>query len=374
MKALIIVTKGETGGAQNSVFNLAAGLKEKGVEVIVGSGEGQYLAENLKRQGIRHIIFKNLRRTKNPLKNLFFIFELKKIIDREKFNTIHFNSSNSLFGAIGAKMSKNKPRTIFTFHGLSVLDPNYQVNFLFQRLYKLIFKLLLSFVETSVFVSKNNLDYALKNKIVKRGTVIYNGLDLKDLDFFDKNKAIEFLEQKTGSKLSDKFLIGSIGRLAYPKNYEFLIETFQDIIKSLPAQAGKPSAIGIIIGEGPERNKYQELIKKNNLSNVFFLAGEVKDAYKYLKALDLFVLPSIYEGLSISLIETLFAKVPAVASNVGGNAEILNSENLYTSGNKEEFLKKIKSVSTAQVNKLENFEIEQMAEKYIAIYKNVSKN
>ena len=72
-KILIIVTKGEIGGAQVSVLNLAKGLKEKGVEVTVGFGSGDFLKEKLAEANIPFHLFNSLRRTKNPIKNLFFI-------------------------------------------------------------------------------------------------------------------------------------------------------------------------------------------------------------------------------------------------------------------------------------------------------------
>jgi glycosyltransferase involved in cell wall biosynthesis len=290
---------------------------------------------------------------------------LRKFIESEQIDVVHFNSSNSLFGAIGAKQAKNKPETVFTFHGLSVLDPNYKS--FFKIFYWLIFKFLLMFVDKAVFVSKNNLDYATRTGLVKNGDVVYNGLDLKDADFLTKDEARKFLSSKTDTNLNNKFIIGSIGRLAYPKNYEFLIQAFPDILKA------KPDAIGIIIGEGPERTKYESLIKELGLSDKVKLAGEVKDAYRYLRAFDVFVLPSIYEGLSISLIETLIAGVPALASNVGGNAEILGEKNVYPSGAKKEFIEKLKNIRLS-ADKSKEFSTEKMVQKYLEIYKNVSKD
>jgi len=128
----------------------------------------------------------------------------------------------------------------------------------------------------------------------------------------ERETARKFLEEKIKINLKDKFLIGSIGRLDYSKNYEFLIKVFPEILKV------KPEAIAIVIGEGPERKKLENLIEKGDLKEKIFLIGELKDASKYLKAFDLFVLPSRYEGLSIILIESLFAQIPILASDVGG--------------------------------------------------------
>ena len=412
MRVLIIVTKGEIGGAQVSVLNLAKGLKEKGIGVTVGFGEGDFLKEKLAEANIPFHLFNSLRRTKNPIKNLGFIFEIKKFLDQNHFDVVHFNSSNALLGAIGTKLAKKSfwppsfirmtdvrsvgIQTVFTFRGLSVLDPNYKTFKPIKILYKLLFKFLLKFIDHKVFVSQTNLEYAQKIGIISPSTiyhlpatVIYNGLDLKDSDFLPRDEARNFLFSKLNinplfpsgeshgegvvkdqrSKINDAsdlnrmYVVGSIGRLAYPKNYEFLIKTFPDILKA------KPNVICIIIGDGPDRNSLQLLADSLQLQDKFFLIGEIKDAYKYLKAFDLFVLPSIYEGLSISLIETLFAKVPTLAANVGGNAEILDKEHLYSLNNKQEFIEKIKNTSKQTRNyKKEKFSLKETVKKYTEIY------
>jgi glycosyltransferase involved in cell wall biosynthesis len=361
MKVLICITHGNIGGATNFVFWLAKGLK-KSVEVKVGFGEGEYLKEKLEKEKIEFLNFKWLKRTHNPLSNLFFIFEIKKFLDKEKFDICHFNSTNALFGAIGAKISKSKPKTVFTIHGLSILDPNYEKNFWLKPIYWLIFKFLLSFVDVPVFVSNKNLENMKKLKLVKNGVVIYNGIP--EPEFLEREIARKFFEEKIKINLENKFLIGSIGRLDYQKNYEFLIEVFPEILKI------KPEAITIIVGEGPERKKLEKLIEKKNLKEKIFLIGEVKDASKYLKAFDLFVLPSRYEGLSITLIEALFARIPILASNVGGNKEIVGEDFVFKLDNKTDFLLKFKMIleSSQKTPKKEEFTLLSMISNYLQLF------
>jgi glycosyltransferase involved in cell wall biosynthesis len=150
--------------------------------------------------------------------------------------------------------------------------------------------------------------------------------------------------------------------LDYSKNYEFLINVFPEILKM------KPEAIVIIVGEGPERKKLENLIERTNLKEKIFLIGELKDASKYLKAFDLFVLPSRYEGLSITLIEALFAQIPILASDVGGNEEIVGKECIFK--NEKEFLEKIKSPRLSKT-KREIFELENMVKEYLKVYQSL---
>jgi len=356
MKVLICITHGNIGGATNFVFWLAKGLKERGVEVKVGFGEGDYLKEKLEKEKIEFVNFKWLKRTHNPLSNLFFIFEIKKFLDKEKFDVCHFNSTNALFGAISAKISKSKPKTVFTIHGLSILDPNYKKNFWLKPFYWLIFKFLLSFVDIPIFVSNKNLEDAKKLKLVKNGVVIYNGIP--EPEFLEREIARKFFEEKIKVDLKNKFLIGSIGRLDYQKNYEFLINIFPEILKI------KPEAIAIIVGEGPERKRLENLLEKLNLKQKIFLIGELKDASKYLKAFDLFIFPSRYEGLSITLIEALFAQIPILASDVGGNKEIVGKECIFK--NEKEFLEKVKKLKIPKCQDI--FRIEKMYFNYLELY------
>jgi glycosyltransferase involved in cell wall biosynthesis len=337
MKILFIITKAVVGGAQMSVLNLARELKSRGHEVTVGFGDGDFLPAELDKEKISHVHFRNLKRTSNPLAGIFFILELKSFLRKNKFTVVHFNSSNALPGALGAKLADKKIKTVFTFRGMSMLDEHYKMNALLRLAYFFFFKFFLFFVDAPVFVSQENFDKFGRGQLTANGVMIYNGLDPEKLVFLPKNEAVDFLKAKTG--LNNAYFIGSIGRLDYQKNYEFLINIFPEILKI------KPEAILTIIGGGPEEENYRQLIEKNNLSRKIFLLGSIPNASRFIKGFDLFVLPSRYEGLSITLIEALFAGSPIIATDVGGNKEtVALSEEIYRLDNQEEFLQKFKQI------------------------------
>ncbi len=335
-KVFLLITKAEMGGAQMSVLNLARGLRKRGVTVQLGFGEGEFLAQEAENLGIKYNRFKNLRRSHNPLLNLFFILEVKRFFDRNHFDVVHINSSNALLAGLGVKLSKNKTKTVFTFRGMSMLDKNYLKHRILKYFYRLYFKIFLKYIDEAVFVSKQNLDLGKSLSLVKKYNLIYNGLDKSVLNFYTQDQA----RQELLPESKDTFLIGSIGRLAYQKNYSFLIDVFPELLKI------KQEAKFLIIGDGPERKSCEELIRKKGLESKVFLLGNIDKASRYLRAFDLFVLPSRYEGLSITLIETLFAGVPVLASDVGGNKEVLPSkDSLYELNNKDDFLEKFKVLS-----------------------------
>ncbi len=340
MKILIVVTKSELGGAQVFTRNLARGLKARGEDVTVAGGPGEYLPTELEKAGIPFYRFKNLERSYNPFKIFKFISELKEYVARENFTAVHLNSTNVLTGIWALARLNPKPKIIFTVHGLSFLDPNHQTNFLSSFAYKTFFRLAWKKVTSLVFVSRLNYLNALKSGLTKKGEVVHNGLDLPADYFLSREEARQFLSTKIITPaglemqidLSGNYIYGSIGRLAYPKNYEFLINSHIEIRKA------KPQARLIIIGEGPERAKYETLIKSYRLEKEIYLLGEIKDAGRYLKAFDLFVLPSVYEGMSLSLMEARLAGIPVLASLVGGNEEIIGKENCFRLDNQEEFI------------------------------------
>lgn len=374
-RVLIIITKAVVGGAQMSVFNLAKGFKNKGIDVEVAFGEGEFLRKKLDKIDIKHHNFKYLKRTHNPVKNLFFIWEIKKFLNKNKYDVVHFNSSNALIGVLGAKNSKYRPKTVFTLRGLSLLDINYKKHPLLRKIYKYYFIYLLKHTDEAVCVSKINHDYIIKQKIAPKASVVLNGLNPEDLKFIDKEKARQEISKYTKINIDNKFIIGSIGRLDYAKNFEFLIRIFPELLKI------KPESILFIIGEGNERDKYIKLIKENNLEDNIIFAGKIPDAAKFIKAFDLFSLPSRYEGLSITLIEALFAGVPILTSKVGGNPELVDSiDQIYELNNGAEFLIKFKEISTNKdlrdrlslqnKEQAQKFHISNTINQYLNIYYN----
>lgn len=361
MKILLIITKAEIGGAQEFVLTLARGLKKKGHEVSVAFGEGDYLPQELKKENITYFRLKSLKRSKNPLIAISFIFELKALIDKEGFDIIHFNSTNVLPGIFGVKLSKYNPKTVFTVHGLSVIDPRYKASIWLKIVFRVYFKFFLNFVDKIVFVSKDNFNESIRQGIKRENIVIYYGLDIKPDYFLDKSIARKELEKLTNKNLEGVCLIGSIGRLAEQKNYNFVIKSWPEIKKE------KENAKLLIIGEGPEREEYEKMIKRLDATDNILLPGEVKSASRLLKGFDLFILPSIYEGLPISLIEVLFSGIPVLASDVGGNREIIGMNNCFELNNEIEFLDKFKKDFIINVDK-SLFAADFMVKEYIKVY------
>lgn len=384
MKILLIITKAEIGGAQIFVLNLAKSLKLLKCEVTVAAGEGDFLEREIKKEGLAFHRFKSLKRGFNPFKSIFFVKELNSYLKKNSFNVIHLNSTNTLL-ALWSRRIKNIKK-IFTIHGLSLIDDNHKSSALMKKIYQLFFKLSFKKLDHFVFVSHNNFNFAKKISLLDKGlfkkaSIIYNGLSFSDDYFFNKDEAREKLKEemiiRSNGYLSEdindffsqkSFIYGSIGRLAYPKNYEFLISSFKEV------KACFPEVKLLLIGDGPERAKYEAIISAYNLKKDIIILGEIKEASRYLKAFNVFVLPSVFEGLSLSLIETIFAKVPALATLVGGNEEVLGRDSCFELNNFKSFLKKFKKIHKNQKDSLDihvdcsSFSAQKMAKDYLNLY------
>ncbi len=178
---------------------------------------------------------------------------------------------------------------------------------------------------------------------------------------------------KIKDRFKDKFLLGNIGELDNTHKGQFyLLEAMKKF------QIEYPDIHLVLLGRGKDEQKYKEQVKE--LSNVTF-EGFVDNVGDYIKCFDLFVFPSLNEGLGSILFDIMQAKVPIAASDVGGIPDIIehmksgllfetkNSDAIYESIlrlYKDESLRK-KLAEEAQKN-IENFSYEKMADRYEELY------
>ena len=371
MKILFVITKSDIGGAQVFVLNLATVLKKMGYEVEVAAGDGDYLFGELEKEQVPYYYLNSLKRNLNIFNSFYFIYDLYLLIRKKDYDIIHLNSSNTLIGAISTKLLRKKPKTLFTFHGLSFIDRNFSSNAIIKSFARIYYKLLLKTIDKIVFECETNMNDLKNESMIKSAEVIYNGLEEKNMHFISKKEARKYFSTRTDYDLTNSFIIGSTGRLAYQKNYEFLIQNFYLIKERIP------EAKVVIIGDGPDRDNYLKQIEKHGITKDFFLLGELRDSHQYMNGFDLFTLPSRYEGVSISLIEALYVPLAILATNVGGNSDIVGNDQrqLFNLDNIEEYLEKIFEIyknrnSIIEHNSLlkERFSLKEMTKSYIKLY------
>ena len=120
----------------------------------------------------------------------------------------------------------------------------------------------------------------------------------------------------------DCLLIGHIGRFCFQKNQEFLIKIFCEVLKE------KPCAKLLLVGIGPDMDRIRNLVKVYGEEDKVIFTGARNDVNRIYQAMDVFVLPSRYEGLPVVLVEAQAASLPCVVSDAV-TVEACQTENFY---------------------------------------------
>lgn len=110
-------------------------------------------------------------------------------------------------------------------------------------------------------------------------------------------------------KISDEFVIGHVGRFCYPKNHSFLIEIFSELCKI------EKNAKLVLVGVGEKQAEIQELVKSLELTEKVLFLGKRTDVAELYQAMDVFLMPSLFEGVPVVGVEAQFAGVPCVFSD-----------------------------------------------------------
>ncbi|MEF2246818.1 glycosyltransferase family 1 protein [Paenibacillus sp. IITD108] len=135
--------------------------------------------------------------------------------------------------------------------------------------------------------------------------VFNNSIDTFKFIFNDKKS--KEIKQKLG--ISGKFVVGHVGRFDSQKNHMFLLEIFKEVHRK------NNNAILLLVGDGILRNKIEDKVRELNLTENVILTGVRSDLPDIYQAMDVFLFPSLYEGLGIVLIEAQAAGLPCVVAN-----------------------------------------------------------
>jgi len=315
-KILFLVTQSEFGGAQRFIYRLITNLDLFKYEIITAAGpegnDANGLLFNLKKEDFRTIALKFLRRGVNPLFDFGLgLVEIYRLIKREKPDILFLCSSKA--GAMGSLIGRllKTPKIIYRIGGWTFNDPWPSWK---KKLYIFLEKKTAKFKDIIVNNAESDRQQAIKLGIKPKEKIItiYNGVDVEKLDFLAKDEAKIFLGVPFG------IVIGTIANFYPPKGLDYLIKA-ADLIKDNNIKF-------VIIGEGEETRKLENLVKEYNLGDKFFLLGAIPEAYKYLKAFDVFVLSSVKEGFPWTILEAMAAEIPIIATEVGAVPEIIQTD------------------------------------------------
>ncbi len=314
MKILYIITKSNWGGAQRHVFDLATHAKKNGQDVVVALGGEGVLRDRLREAGVTTRPLSHLKRDINIGDEFGSLYEMYKLIGEEKPDILHLHSTKA--GALGALIGRLRrvKKIIFTAHGWA-----------FNEDRPFIQKFLIMFASWVTMLLCTHI-ITLSEKEIGQGEafpLVADKMRMVRLGitapmFFATSSAQHFFQSKTTEPLSKKFVIGTIAELHPNKGLIYALNALEKLMHK------NPNFIFFIIGEGEQRTTLENLIKEKKLEKHVVLLGYVPHAAEYLRGLNLFLLPSIKEGLPYVLIEAGFAGIPVVATTVGGIPELIN--------------------------------------------------
>lgn len=307
-KILYVITKSNWGGAQRYVFDLATGLPEK-FETVVALGGNGALQNRLEEAGIRTIFLPFLSRDVKFLSDFLVLKKLITLCKEERPDIVHLNSSKiGGLGALAGRIAK-VPNIIFTAHGWAFREERPE----FQKLaIKFLSWLTILWSHSVITVSERDQREALAFPFVKNKVVlIHNGIS--ETGFFEKNTARKMLYEKD---TAESLWVGTIGELHKNKGHKYAIEALAGIQL-------KHDVIFFIIGEGEERGSLEKMITDLELQSKVILLGNKSDAVSLLPAFDIFLFPSVKEGLPYTILEAGLAGLPVIASAVGGIPEVI---------------------------------------------------
>jgi len=288
MKIMHIVLNLNIGGLENLVCDMAQVQSQKN-ETIVCSLEPEEISNRIIKDNGFRVMYLHRR----PGKDFRLLFELIRLLKNEKPDVVHaHNRVPLIYGAL-ARFFTKMPVLIHTRHGEEIL---HKPGFLWDRYNYIV---AISHSAKDMLLSHNHIDS-------KKVRVIHNGIDIN-----------RFANRVFGSRKDGKFVIGVVARLDPFKDIFNLIEAFKKV------SANFSNAELWIVGDGPLKDSLKLKVKDLRLENSVKFLGWRSDIASINSQMDIFTLPSLTEGISIALLEAMACRLPVVATNVGGNPEVV---------------------------------------------------
>lgn len=294
IRILHILQRMEAGGTQALLMNIYRKIDRNKVQFdfLVEYPNKQFYDDEIKQLGGK-VYYSTVREDLNIPK---FTKLLKKILkDNPSYKIVHVHTYSIGYFCLKAAKEMGVPiRIAHSHNNETVHDSKYLFKLALQKIYTI--------HATDLFAcSEEAGKYLFKDKSFR---VLKNAIDSQQ--FIANENTRREVRQELG--LENKFVVGHVGRLHPQKNHDFLIDVFAEIKKK------KPDAELILVGTGPlEENVRNKVADKGLTESVQFL-GNRKDMNRVYQAMDIFVFPSLFEGLGIVAIEAQAAGVPIVCS------------------------------------------------------------
>jgi len=315
-----MTVSGELAGAQRVLLDICLKLDpEEYDRHVICQTEGP-LTDELRKNGVTEHLVSSLVRPIRPHKDLVAFFKLFRICRRERFDVVHTHSSKSgLLGRIASRLA-GVPHIVHHVHGFSFHEfSSWPEKFIHSQ----IERIAAWFCDKVIFVNDEEREMSIANHWIseRKCLTIYNGTDL---DEFDAKHHQEFRTQfrKDNSIDNDELLILVCGRIG-PQKQSLIVP---GIAKELELLCPERKWKIIVAGTGPQEGELIANIDELKVRHRVEYIGWHPNPQKLTATVDLMLLPSLWEGLPLVLIEAQAASLPIVASNIKGNREVVTKE------------------------------------------------
>lgn len=341
---LQLVTGLGMGGAEKVVLDLAKYISNEEFNTIVVSMSKR---DELYQEFLNNKIDTKLLRKSNSLKDIFYIINtINKLVKEKNIQIIHAHMTHSIIVASILKVINPSLKIIFTSHNLNIGS----------KLREYLVWILKPLRNIDIIFSKDILKYFYK----KDYKIIPNGIKIDKYNLnLSKNKKFTFI---------------AVGRLETVKNHKFLIEIANELKDEFDFEIQ-------IVGHGYLKEELENLIQKYDLKEYVKLLGLRNDIPELLNQSHCLLMPSLWEGLPIVILEAGASNLPIIATPVGSIPSLLNGENSYLSdfeNFKEKMLYIFNNYSEAKIKSEKLFydikniySIEIIVKKHEKIYKDL---
>jgi glycosyltransferase involved in cell wall biosynthesis len=316
IKVLHIITRLDKGGSTDNTLLSVLGLNKDIFQVDLLSGRTNFPSPKLKQlkkqNSIQYKEVSQLVRAIHPIKDIIALIQLYKYIKKGSYDIVHTHSSKAgLLGRLAARLAGVK-HIIHTPHG-HIFYGYYGK--LLSSIFILLERYAARFTENIITLTKAGKEEHVKYKIASadKFVTIHSGLELNSWQPAYTRK--EVIEEFSIS--NSNTIVGTVARLVPIKGHEFLVKAAPLVLQHYP------NTTFLLIGDGPLRKQLENLAQQLNVFDKIVFSGMREDIPRLLNAIDIFVLPSLNEGMGRVIIEAMTLAKPIVASRVGGVADVV---------------------------------------------------
>jgi len=309
IKVLELIDGGFLGGGQTNVISIIRNLDRDIFDItVVAKGEGKFEQEV-------HKCDTNFYPLNMPkvLRHKYFK-KLQQLYNNEKFHIVH--SHGGVGGFYGRLLKKHNPeiKSVHTIHGIHYINVD---SFFVRNTSKSIEQYLVQFTDRTICVTYHDLNTAIKNKIadINRVSVIPNGIDIKR--YGRKEKKLGLLMDLGFDE--NNFIVGNISRFDIQKNQKLIIQAAYYLLKKFP------DIRFVLVGDGKYYKRMKQYARDANLEQYIVFTGEQDNPSDYYSIFDVFVLPSLWEGMPYVLLEAMASKLPIICSNIPNHLEVIKN-------------------------------------------------